>query len=161
MSDSNWNVFGDSFKKNISKDYDFTFIRKIYDSYSHASFSEILSAGIYVITILIIGSIPLVWSFKKGYLSAKNRFEEINPHLKGQYFSFFKWLCITNDSGNIKIKHYKEKFGEQSFTNTDNFLDTLRQFSEFTQNIGTNFSLLTRWLIFFLLVFLLIGIFFP
>ena len=75
----------------------------------------------------------------------------MNPHLKGQYFSFWKWVSICSES-TIREKHYKKRFGELPYVNTDSPTHLVRELKEETKGFAKDFSLPTKIAIVLLVV---------
>ena len=120
------------------------FIEKLKSTYERASLSDILSTLAFLIPLLFLASQPLLWAARKGYRSAAKQFEAENPHLKGQYFSFWKWFYIRDHIGRIGSKHYYRRFGEQNFVNTDSTVHQIRKLTAQTEGLGKKFSLPTK-----------------
>lgn len=119
-------------------------LKELQTAYAHATLSDIVSLLLFLIPLLFIASLPLIWALRKQYHTAMKRFEEENPDLKGQYFSFWKWFDISGEHGHISTKHFKKRFGDVPFVNTDCISYEVQQFKERSKGFGKNFSLPTK-----------------
>ncbi len=94
----------------------------------------------------------------KLYQRCKEAFEQANPHLKGQYFSFWKWLALRDDSGVISDKAYRKRFGTQPYVNTDSLAHSIKHIATQLAGVKNKLSKPTISLLLAVLFVLALGV---